>query len=51
MKAFRLAIEKGFGMEMDVQLSKDGIPVVFHDATLTRMCGVEKRVRIDPGGA
>ena len=44
MKAFRLAIEKGFGMEMDVQLSKDGIPVVFHDATLTRMCGVEKRV-------
>lgn len=44
MKAFQRAIDNGFGMEMDVQLSRDGCPVVFHDATLTRMCGVEKRV-------
>lgn len=42
MKAFQRAIDNGFGMEMDVQLSRDGFPVVFHDATLTRMCGVEK---------
>ena len=44
MKAFRLAIEKGYGIELDVQLSADGIPVVFHDATLTRVCGVNRRV-------
>ncbi len=26
-------------VELDVQMSKDGIPVVFHDATLDRVCG------------
>ena len=45
MKAFRLAVEKGYGIELDVQLSADGIPIVFHDNTLTRMCGVNRRVR------
>ena len=45
MKAFRLAVEKGYGIELDVQLSADGIPVVFHDNTLARMCGVNRRVR------
>ena len=45
MKAFRLAVEKGYGIELDVQLSADGVPVVFHDNTLTRMCGVDRRVR------
>lgn len=44
LKAFRLAVENGYGIEMDVQLSKDGIPVVFHDATLKRMCGVDGKV-------
>ena len=42
--AFRRAIENGYGIELDVQLSKDGVPVVFHDATLTRMCGVDGNV-------
>jgi len=27
-------------VEVDVQLSSDGFPVLFHDRTLTRMCGV-----------
>lgn len=44
LAAFRLAVENGYGIEMDVQLSKDGIPVVFHDATLKRMCGVDGNV-------
>lgn len=35
--AFRLAVEAGYGIEMDVQLSKDGIPVVFHDSLLARV--------------
>ena len=39
MAAFRKAVEAGFGMEMDVHVTKDGIPVVFHDFTLERICG------------
>jgi glycerophosphoryl diester phosphodiesterase len=31
-------------MELDVQLSKDGRVVVFHDDTLNRVCGVDARV-------
>lgn len=41
MAAFLKAVEAGFGIEMDVQLTKDKIPVVFHDFTLSRACGVE----------
>ena len=42
--AFRKAVEAGYGIELDVQLSKDNIPVVFHDASLKRMCGVDGNV-------
>lgn len=45
MKAFRLAVENGYGIELDVQLTKDRIPVVFHDETLNRVCGVKGKVR------
>jgi glycerophosphoryl diester phosphodiesterase len=34
----------GYGMEMDIQLTKDDKLVVFHDATLKRMCGVDGNV-------
>lgn len=44
MAAFQKAVEAGFGIELDVQLSKDKVPVVFHDFTLKRICGVEGRV-------
>lgn len=44
MAAFRKAVEAGYGIELDIQLSKDGIPVVFHDFTLKRVCGAEGRV-------
>lgn len=38
LAAFRQAIEAGAdGLEFDVQLAKDGVPVVFHDFTLQRM--------------
>lgn len=43
MEAFRKAVEAGYGIELDVQLSKDKIPVVFHDFTLKRVCGAEGR--------
>ncbi len=44
LPAFQRAADKGYGMEMDVQVTKDGIPVVFHDFTLERMCGKEGKV-------
>lgn len=42
--AFRLAKEAGYGVELDVQFTADRQVVVFHDDTLLRMCGVDKRV-------
>lgn len=39
MAAFRKAVEAGYGIELDVHVTRDGIPVVFHDHTLERMCG------------
>lgn len=44
MKAFQKAVDAGYGIEFDVQLSKDKVPVVFHDETLNRMCGVDGKV-------
>ena len=43
LAAFGLAAEAGYGIELDVQLSKDGQVVVFHDDTLDRVCGVSGR--------
>lgn len=43
LAAFGGAVAAGYGIELDVQLSKDGQVVVFHDDTLSRMCGVERR--------
>ena len=37
MEAFRRAVEAGYGIELDVQLTADGVPVVFHDFTLCRV--------------
>lgn len=42
--AFLEAVRKGYAVELDVRLTKDEVPVVFHDATLLRMCGAEKKV-------
>lgn len=44
LPAFEKACEAGYGIELDLQLSKDGYVVVFHDDTLTRICGVDARV-------
>lgn len=44
LPAFIKARENGYGIELDVQLSKDGQVVVFHDDTLDRACGVDARV-------
>ena len=39
MAAFEAACAAGYGIELDVQLSRDGVLMVFHDDTLTRMTG------------
>ena len=44
IEAFDRACRAGFGIELDVQLSKDGTVVVFHDDTLKRMTGDGRRV-------
>jgi len=44
LEAFQHACAGDFGIELDVQVSADGEAMVFHDATLERMCGVEGRV-------
>jgi len=44
MAAFGRAVEAGYGIELDVQLTKDRIPVVFHDFTLERMTGQPGKV-------
>lgn len=37
LSAFQAAIEAGYGIELDVQLTADGQAMVFHDDTLDRM--------------
>lgn len=44
MAAFKKAVDGGYGIECDVQLSKDGVPVVFHDFTLERVTGQKGKV-------
>ena len=39
MSAFRLAVERGFGFECDVALSKDGRVFAFHDKDFSRLTG------------
>ena len=44
LKAFARAVEAGYGIELDVRITKDGHIVVFHDRDLKRMTGICGRV-------
>ncbi len=44
LPAFQKAVDAGYGIELDVQLSSDGELMVFHDETLRRVCGVDGRL-------
>lgn len=44
MDAFARAIQAGYGMELDVELTCDDVLVVFHDDSLARMTGKEKKL-------
>ncbi|MDH5798506.1 MAG: glycerophosphodiester phosphodiesterase family protein [Paracoccaceae bacterium] len=39
LSAVRAAVAAGYGIEIDLQLTKDGHPVVFHDYDLNRLTG------------
>lgn len=38
-QAIRAAVDAGYAIEIDLQLSSDGVPVVFHDEDLDRLTG------------
>ncbi len=44
LKAIKKAVKHGYGIELDVQLTKDNELVVFHDASLKRVCGIDGNV-------
>ncbi len=44
MAAFRLAVKEGYGIELDIHLTRDGKVVVFHDDTLDRICGKKGKI-------
>ena len=39
--AFKKAVEAGYGIELDIHLSKDKVPVIMHDKHLQRACGFD----------
>ena len=45
LAAFARAADAGFGIELDVQLTRDGRLVVHHDESLLRVCGADARIR------
>ena len=42
LRAFAMAAQEGYGIELDIQLSRDKQIMVFHDGNLKRMCGIDK---------
>jgi glycerophosphoryl diester phosphodiesterase len=50
ISAFQRAIDHGYAIECDLQYSADGVPVVFHDDDMQRLCGVEGDIRLKTVG-
>ena len=44
MSAFQKAVEKNYGIELDITISKDNEIVVFHDETLNRLCNINGNI-------
>jgi glycerophosphoryl diester phosphodiesterase len=45
LAAVRAAVAAGYGIEIDLQPSADGVPMVFHDYDLRRLTGTAGRIR------
>lgn len=46
IKAFKLAIKNNLNIELDLQLTKDNVLVVFHDSNLKRMTNVDANLNM-----
>jgi glycerophosphoryl diester phosphodiesterase len=44
LPAFAAAAAAGYGVELDVYLSRDEVPVVAHDVSLSRVAGIDRRI-------
>lgn len=44
LPAFEKAVQSGYGIELDVRVTRDNVLVVHHDETLKRSCGDQRRV-------
>ena len=44
MAAFQLALDSGYGIELDIHLLADGNLAVIHDASLLRTAGVDVKI-------
>lgn len=44
LKAFQKAVDAGYGIEMDIQLTRDGKVIVTHDMDLKRVAGIREKV-------
>ena len=44
IKAFQLAMDEGFAIECDLNITKDGEVIVYHDHHLKRLTGLDKKV-------
>ena len=42
--AFLAAVSGGYAIEIDIHITKDNSVVVFHDNTIKRMCGQDKKI-------
>ncbi len=45
LSAARAAISAGYGIELDIQPSSDGVPMVFHDDTLDRLTALSGPIK------
>ena len=43
--SFKKALKYNYSIELDIQLTKDNIPIVFHDNNLKRMTGIDKLIK------
>lgn len=45
LKSFSLTIKENFPIELDIQLTKDNIPIIIHDKNLKKMCSIDKEIK------
>ena len=45
LSAFSRAVEAGFAIECDLHYASDGVPIIFHDEDLKRLCNLNGDVR------